>query len=272
MAARYDLVRGTYRRQYSGFLRGRRICSVTIGAEAWFWRLHALADDWGRFEADPALLARDASGRREITQIQSEEWIAELIGANLVMAYYVRNTRHLAIIEFTSMQPAPKSGNRICRVPEPDPVRCLDNLSVPVRLSPSLSPPAGSDSYTDSGGSEETEKPKSHKLLWGHVQPIYDAYPKLRRGGTGPFTDAVGPAWSDLVGSGEKEPGSKLLKAVKAYAGSWLATNEGGKACVGPIKFFAHGGVWAQDPQDWIRPNGSGVAPREDHGLKRGAY
>lgn len=269
MAARYDLVQGTYRRQYSGFIRGRRICSVSLEAEAWFWRLHALADDWGNLEADPALLPVDAGGRRRISVEQSEKLLKELDSANLIRFYWVRNSRHIQIVDFIEKQPAPRTGNRVRRVESPSSVSDPVNLCVPVRSSALLLHPPGSDSDSDDGGGleegsgEKPRPPSGALLLWNQVQPIYDAYPRHRRGGKGAFPNHVAPAWMALVESGESDPGGRLTRIVKAYAASWLASVDKGKACLGPERFFGEG-VWEQNPRDWAEPGKSGASGSAD--------
>lgn len=120
MAARYDMIRGVYRRQYSNFVTGRRICAVSMEAEAWFWRLHTLADDWGNLDADPDMMPRAAGGRREVGKRDSERWFAELCHHNLIKPYYVRCNRFATIVDFTDTQPAPRSGHRIRRFPTPN--------------------------------------------------------------------------------------------------------------------------------------------------------
>ena len=153
----FDMIRGVYRRQYSGFITGKRICSVTMSAEAWFWRLHALADDWGRLESDPDLIVSTAAGRRKITQSQSEGWIKELADANLIRVYFVRDTRFLEITDFTATQPMPRTGHRVRRVPGPDDegaserLTALDNAS---ERTNALSRGSGSDDGDSSGKGE----------------------------------------------------------------------------------------------------------------------
>lgn len=115
-----DMTRGMYRRIYAGFLSGRRICSVSIGAEAWFWRLMLLADDYGNLEADPRLLCQNARGRRRsVSEAQSERWITELAGTEppLVNLYNVGSERYCHLSGWEVLQPAPRNGRRVKRVP-----------------------------------------------------------------------------------------------------------------------------------------------------------
>ena len=73
-----DLTRGSYRRVYAGFIAGKRICKLSMLAEAFFWRLHAVADDFGNCVGDPALLAQQTAGRRteEITAVTVKASVA----------------------------------------------------------------------------------------------------------------------------------------------------------------------------------------------------
>ena len=67
-----DLTRGVYRRLYSGFIKGQRINKLSLQAEAWFWRVFAVADDFGNCEAEPELLRASTAGRRKVTAKQVE--------------------------------------------------------------------------------------------------------------------------------------------------------------------------------------------------------
>ncbi len=113
-----DMTKGVYRRVYAGFVSGRRLCSVSIGAEAWFWRLNATADDFGNRPADPCLMA-DAAGRRALAPKQVAEWTQELLGAGLIEEYEVAGDSYLHIVGFEDNQPAGKNGRRIQRHPAP---------------------------------------------------------------------------------------------------------------------------------------------------------
>lgn len=105
-------------------------------------------------------------------------------------------------------------------------------------------------------------EPKSRLLLWNHVQPVYDAYPAHRRGGKGGFAKAVAVAWRALEDDGEPDPQARLVRIVRAYAGSWLAKQDGGKAVLGAERFFADG-AWQQDPKDWAKPGEAGSSTPE---------
>lgn len=111
------MTRGVYRRVYSGFLKGRRINAVSIQAEAWFWRLHAVADDFGNFHADPVLLMAEAAPLRRVTRKQAERWLGELVETKLVKLYEVEGERYGHIIDFIEMQPGNRNGKRVRRCP-----------------------------------------------------------------------------------------------------------------------------------------------------------
>lgn len=115
-----DMTRGVYRRVYSGFITGKRLCSVSIEAEAWFWRLYVLADDFGNLAAEPVILRNHAAGLRDIAVAQSEAWIGELAEANLITVYECAGDRYIHFAHFEDLQPAPRNGRRIQRCPKPD--------------------------------------------------------------------------------------------------------------------------------------------------------
>lgn len=116
-----DLTKGVYRRIFAGFVRGKRICSVSIGAEAWFWRLMMLADDFGNLAAEPVALRNDAQGLRTVNVAKSEEWVKELAATNppLIRLYRADGDRFIHIERFDELQPAGKNGRRIKRCKGP---------------------------------------------------------------------------------------------------------------------------------------------------------
>lgn len=120
MSGTTDLTRGLYRRVYAGYITGRRICSVSLEAEAWFWRIQAVVDDFGNTLADPALLRNATAGRRADVSVQDvERWVAELVSASLVSLYEAGGEQFLHLNEFTERQPAGRNGKRVQKHPLP---------------------------------------------------------------------------------------------------------------------------------------------------------
>lgn len=113
-----DLTRGIYRRIYACFLHGRRINSVSMEAEAFFWRLNAIADDFGNFRANPPKLVHEAAPERDLKLKQIEDYMAQLIKSRLVETYEDDGRQYGHIAGFVEMQPAGKNGRRIKKVPE----------------------------------------------------------------------------------------------------------------------------------------------------------
>lgn len=117
-----EMRNGTYRRIYAGFLTGRRINAVSQGAECAFWRLHALADDFGTFPADPDLLVHLAYPRRKVSRAQVAKWIAELANTPhgpLVALYEANGDAYGVILDFLDLQVGGKNGRRYRRHPAP---------------------------------------------------------------------------------------------------------------------------------------------------------
>jgi len=108
---------GVYRPIYAAFLTGRRINSVSLVAEAWFWRLHALADDYGNLQADPYIVKSLAAPRREMTAELVATLNAELITARLLIAYEVDGEPYYHIDGFEERQ-SPANGKRKQRFPK----------------------------------------------------------------------------------------------------------------------------------------------------------
>ena len=119
MAIEVDMTRGAYRRIYSGFRKGKRISSVSIGAEAWFWRLHCIVDQYGNHDADPLLCRVGAAPYRpELTDEQVAKWLDELRTTGLIKYYNINNDTYLHIVDFIINQPPGKNGKRLRCYPE----------------------------------------------------------------------------------------------------------------------------------------------------------
>lgn len=152
-----DLTRGVYRRVYAGFIKGRRINRVSIGAEAWFWRINAAADDFGNADADPWLCHAATAGRRarDVTPDQVSAWVKELQAAGLVEFYESSGDKYLHVVGFTEMQPSARNGRRMRRFPM-NPSES-GNGSVPPREIPGNPGESGrSDTDTDTESKKES--------------------------------------------------------------------------------------------------------------------
>ncbi|HEX5243371.1 MAG TPA: hypothetical protein VFW23_08950 [Tepidisphaeraceae bacterium] len=114
-----DLSWGVYRRQYAGYGRGRRINSISLAAEAWFWRVHSIAaDDFGNLDADPILVHAATVGRRPAVTVEDvSSWLCEMQRAELIQHYEVGLEKYLHVTGFVERQPANRNGRRIRRCP-----------------------------------------------------------------------------------------------------------------------------------------------------------
>lgn len=137
-----DLTRGVYRRLYSGFIRGQRINKLSLQAEAWFWRVFAVADDFGNCEAEPDLLKALTAGRRKVTAKQVERWLIEMEAVGLVTFYFNKAERYLHIYKFEETQPAGRNGKRLKRFP-------LPGESDGIQVNPDSSSASHSHSHSD---------------------------------------------------------------------------------------------------------------------------
>lgn len=117
MSSVTDMTKGVYRRVYAGFILGRRINAISIGAEAWFWRMHAVADDFGNLSADPVDVRALTQGRRDVTLDQIAGWIAECVAVGLMQQYEAKGQQFLHIDGFELMQLPPRNGKRLQKVP-----------------------------------------------------------------------------------------------------------------------------------------------------------
>ncbi len=112
-----DMTRGIYRRIYAGFIYGKRINAVSLDTEMFFWRLHAVADDFGNFHGEPALIRDATQGRRKFTVQLIDRWLDELVSTELVARYSVGGDSYIHIVGFEVRQPANRNGRRIKRFP-----------------------------------------------------------------------------------------------------------------------------------------------------------
>jgi len=113
-----DMTMGVYRRIYAGYISGRKINGVSVGAEAWFWRLNVVADDFGNYRADEDHLVYAVGGRRVVTVAEVRGWMSELVRADLIFLYAIGTDKFFHINNFEIRQPAGKNGRRIRRYPE----------------------------------------------------------------------------------------------------------------------------------------------------------
>ena len=113
------LARGVYRYQYAGFKAGKRINALSLPAEAWFWRVHSAADDYGNVPADPSLLYTATAGRRagRVSIDQVMKWIGEMVRERLLVEYAADGEAFYHVVGFLTIQPAPRNGKRVRRIP-----------------------------------------------------------------------------------------------------------------------------------------------------------
>lgn len=203
---------GIYRRIYGGFLDGRRINSVSMCAEAWFWRLHALADDFGNLPADARWLAPSAAPRRrDVSPEQAETWLQELVAIRLVSLYEVDDRRYAHIIGFEALQPAGKNGRRIQKnplhPPESDPATC-DGGTLGILGNPKKSSPSHTHTHTHtqthSHVHTHTQNPGREESGGRAERPQGDSG-KAGGSGQGKEADEEGSIYTGLLRAGVNE-------------------------------------------------------------------
>lgn len=198
MAAKtVDQTKGIYRRIYSGFLTGRRINSVSMEAEAWFWRLQALADDFGVFPADAAVLASHASPRRKVSQAKCDEYTKALVDAGLIRLYTVDGDRFGEIDGFDVFQPAGKNGRRIKKYPSRN--EALGNPGESKAIRVEMGEDAKS-SAAQAGEDAKSTPPHTHTHSHTHTHPHTQPTPRggdtaRAGGGGGDSADGEGGDW-----------------------------------------------------------------------------
>ena len=276
-----DMTQGVYRRIYGGFVNGKKICSVSEVAEAWFWRLLVSADDFGNLRAQPELLAPMLGGRRRVPVEESERRVAELAQVGLIQLYTVDDERFIHIVGFTERQPAPRNGKRIKRVPgNPGESRCVQIIPGELRASDSDSD-SDSEDHSQHGG-VRSHPPEPNAIRpgdrtvalangtppapyglthnWGAIREILANYPASGRSGPRRAYEAIDGAIG-LISIRESispdDAAAWLLGRVRAYAES--PAGKRGKFTPKASRWFAEG-MYDDPPEAWAmtRPDNDG--------------
>ena len=285
-----DMVRGVYRKVYSGYLTGRRINAVSMEAEAWFWRLHAIADDFGNLHGAVGLLRALAAPARNVTEQQVDGWNKALICVGLLREYTAGGERFLHIVGFQDFQPANRNGRRIQRYPRED-GGSLGNPgeSKGVRGNPGESweskpseseseSESDTDSHTNTGGvgsdakaSEQNGRPVDYYAARAGLSgawplPVIDGiiaeYPAAGRRRPMRTRRAVEAALDALRDRGQQGPDTWLLGRVRDYAKSPL-----GRAGIysGSASDWFEQARYDEPPEAWERST-PGDKKKPDHG------
>jgi hypothetical protein len=190
-----DMTRGIYRRIYAGFITGRRICAVSLEAEAWFWRIHAAVDDFGNAIADPTILFNATIGRRlDISVDRVRGWVVELESAKLITIYEAAGETYLHIENFEDRQPAGRNGKRIQKHPIPS-----DGKEV------NLGELGGIQNNPDVSGGDVRPHTHTHTHSHSHTQSHSDAGE----------SEAIASIWSVYPKkSGKREGVKAIAKAI----------------------------------------------------------
>lgn len=122
-----DLTRGVYRRIYSGFTTGQRINKLSLPAEAWFWRILVMVDDFGNGHADPDICHAKTAGKRtsKVSPKHVSGWLREMQQAGLITFYEHKGDPYLHVVGFEESQPGGRNGKRIKRFPLPGESGCI---------------------------------------------------------------------------------------------------------------------------------------------------
>jgi hypothetical protein len=213
-----DMSWGVYRLIYAGFLTGRRINAVSEGAEMWFWRLYALADDFGNLPADLDLLkAKGAPMRRGVTPAKIKRWNDELAREwdegtpGLISFYTVGREQYIHITEFAERQPAGRNGRRIHRVPIPP------GESGGIRGNPGAVGAPHSDSHTHS----DTDSHSDAQDQSSPTTPEDISSSVLPGRGTGGDQSAGGVDWAGVFGVRDALVGLRIWPAVIDDVMAW---------------------------------------------------
>lgn len=103
-----------FKRIYSGFITGRRVNQISLHAEAWFWRVLAIADKDGCVTADMPTLAAQTSGARNVRTTYVARWVNEMLDAGLLE--FINGSFH--IVDFQRLQPQSVLNGSRAAIPE----------------------------------------------------------------------------------------------------------------------------------------------------------
>lgn len=82
----------------------RKLAAVSTGAECLYYRAYVLADDFGRFHAEPQQLRGQALTLRKVTNITAERWLLEIWLVGLIELYLVDEELLLEIVAYEEYQ------------------------------------------------------------------------------------------------------------------------------------------------------------------------
>lgn len=150
-----DLTSGIYRRQYANFIKGKRINALTLEAEAWFWRVHAAADDFGNADGEPELVHAATAGRRRVTPQQVSGWLKEMLTHGLIREYESADEKFVHIVGFVTRQPAGRNGKRVRHFPKSPWDEDSPSRGNPGESRGILCSDSDSDSHSDSDSQKE---------------------------------------------------------------------------------------------------------------------
>ena len=265
MTTSLDMTRGIYRRIYAGFLLGRRINSVSMEAEAWFWRLHALADDHGNLRGDTAYLKAYGLPLRDKPLAAVDALTGELVAAGLIYRYDAGGAPHLGVVGFEEMQPAGRNGRKIRKVPLPTnevhpsiPIPNPNPIPMPTPIpTPRVGDPGESKIIQgDPGESKGIQAANSRP--WSRTESVREIIAKFPACNSPPSPGSVHAALYALAGPGmdarypsEADAAAWLLGRVRAWAASPLclstppAYRGGGSAWFREAKYDTPDSAWA---------------------------
>lgn len=215
---------GRYRKLYAqGVIEGRRINSVPMETEAWFWRLMLIADDYGNLPADEDLIKGRAAPKRRLGPSAIRRMNLSLVEVGLLTPYSAEGEDYFHCAEFEGFQSSP-NGRLIQRYPRPEPCRVdpvvsnESGVSVVLVRSPSPSPSPSPTSKSE----RVQETPPEFIEFW-------DAYPRKAN------KKAALKAWPKalLAAGGDAEA---IIQGSKDYAASDTGRGE--------MQHRAHGATW----------------------------
>ena len=147
--------------------------SKDLRAEAFFWRLVTVADDYGRFLAEPKVMLSTCFPCRPktVTETDVGKWMQMLTHANIVKFYEISGTSYGVFLNWQRHQGTPRA--KVSKYPEPpDPADICEHLPANVLVSESESVSENRESKSVIGN--RTSVPSPRRQVWESWQPEDD--------------------------------------------------------------------------------------------------
>lgn len=239
------------------------ICtSASIDGLAWFdevffYRLIVNCDDYGRFDARPAVLRSRLFPLKEVTAKQVDSALSKLVAAGMVRVYEYKNQPYLQLESWGKHQSV---RNKRSKYPEPPAleINCKQvHANVPVIQSVSLSESESESNPNITGAAApdvDDEPPKPLSAIDRRFDEFWTFYPKkIGKGAARKSYDKIKPS---------DELHKRMLAAIVTAKRSDQWTRDGGQYIPNPATWLNQQ-RWDDEPRSAGRPSQPALSKAE---------